>query len=128
MQKTMTIIIADDEEVILDLIGYEFNQAGFNIIRAENGEQAFDKARSFELASGHPIDLVISDIRMPVCSGYGLVKRLRSAGMTALPVILITGFSGFEGEDLAPEGIEVVSKPFKINALVDKVQTLLKVA
>ncbi len=128
MNKTMTIIIADDEEVIRDLIGYEFNQAGFNIIRAENGEQAFDKARSYELVSGHPIDLVISDIRMPVCSGYGLVKKLRSSGMASLPVILITGFSGVEGEDIAPEGIEVINKPFKINTLVNKAQALLKVA
>ncbi|ENO94855.1 polar differentiation response regulator [Thauera sp. 28] len=83
------IVIVDDNEANLELVGYLLEAGGHTVLRAEDGEQA--------LALVHQLprpDLVISDLRMPVMDGFELLSRIRQdATLDGLPVIAVTAFS-----------------------------------
>lgn len=70
--STIKIIIADDEPDILEFTGRALKAAGLEVIKAENGLQAVDFARSM-----NP-DIVVLDIMMPVMTGYEACRILRS--------------------------------------------------
>lgn len=122
MTMNKTILIADDETHILNVLSIKLQNAGYNVLSAENGAEAF------ELACAQTPDLVITDYQMPQLSGLELCSKLHSHGATAqTPAILLTarGFSMSE-TDLASQNIrEVMTKPFSPREILAKVQELL---
>ena len=79
---------------------------------------------SFDSTSD-PVDLIVSDIRMPVCSGLDILKGLRAARW-ATPVILMTAFGDDETRLRANRlGAVLVDKPFQMSALREMVKGLL---
>lgn len=86
-----TVLVADDSLTSRTLVSSVLEQAGYRVILAYDGDNAF------QLLQGHAVDLVVSDVEMPVLDGYGLVKRIRaSAATSSLPAILITSLSAPE--------------------------------
>lgn len=83
------IVIVDDNDANLELVGYLLAAGGHMVLRAEDGAQAL------ALVHQQPRpDLVISDLRMPVMDGFELLSRIRQdATLDALPVIAVTAFS-----------------------------------
>lgn len=80
-----TIVIAEDEVVLLKALTLELGKAGYEVICASNGEAAL------EVISRLKPDLVILDIIMPKLSGLEALKRLRkSTGGKKIPVIMLT--------------------------------------
>jgi DNA-binding NtrC family response regulator len=72
-----------------------------------------------------PIDLIVSDVRMPVCSGLDILKGLRNAHWST-PVILMTGFGdGDLRASAAHLGAFLFEKPFQASDLKEKVRELL---
>ncbi len=85
------ILLVDDERSIRQPLVYELRKAGFFISQADNGKVALDAihaARDVE----NPVDLVITDIQMPVMSGLDLLAEIRKQRIN-VPVILISGYS-----------------------------------
>ena len=94
----------------LDLLGYVVRQAG-------NAEEALEWLTKEEFL------LMITDIRLKNGTGFDLVKQLRSQNYT-LPVLYITGFSGFSEQ--RNKDREILIKPFTGQELQQKINTILK--
>jgi len=121
----MTVLVIDDDPVIVKLLRVNFELEGFNVISAGDGREGVEMARA------ERPDVVVSDIMMPVMNGLELVSTLKSDPETAdLPVLLLSAKAqmadvqrGFElGAD------DYVTKPFDPIELIDKVTALAAAA
>lgn len=117
-----TILIADDEERIVTLIGDFLENAGYKTIRAFDGDAALDAVK------GNDIDLCIVDIMMPGLDGWALTREIRK--FSSVPIIMLSArgeeFDMLEGFDAGID--EYVTKPFSPAVLVKRVEALLKLS
>ena len=116
-----SILVAEDDHAIRTLITTKLKQENYTIYIAENGEEALS------LMEKHQVDLLISDIMMPVMDGYALVKALRETKYT-LPILMITAKSQLESlEEAFKLGVDdYMVKPIRLAELVLRVQALLR--
>ena len=119
------ILVVDDEINITQILEFSIGAEGYEVIAAQNGEEAIDKARREQP------DLIILDIMMPIIDGYEACRILKANPLTKnIPVILLTA----KGRDIDKRlGYEVgatdyIIKPFSPNKLIDKIQKLLSCA
>lgn len=115
-----TILIVDDEQSILDLLQYNLEKSGYNVVVASNGLEAI------HLAHRHHPDLAILDITMPGMDGLEVCTRLRIDLGT--PVILLTA-RDTEVDKIV--GLEIgaddyVTKPFSPRELVARIKAVLR--
>jgi two-component system response regulator YesN len=90
------------------------------VICAEHGAEAL------EILSANKIDLLVSDIRMPVMDGIALVKKMRKTGLKPR-VILVTGFKDTAVPDAYTLGVDaIVEKPFDRGQLLRTMQHCLE--
>ena len=110
-EQQNTLLFVDDEPNILAALRRLFRPLGYRIFIAESG------AQGLEIFDSETIDLVISDMRMPVTSGMQILKALRRAGRD-VPFILLSAF-GDEATRAEAEalGAVFVAKPFDLNVL-----------
>ena len=71
MEYTNTVLIVDDSPIVTQVLSFMIRKAGYNIISAVDGEKAL------ELLDGRDIDLVITDLNMPILDGLELIKEIR---------------------------------------------------
>lgn len=117
VQKSPLILIVDDEPEIREIIANVLSDAGYQTAEAGNGKEAQ------AIVSRESVSLIISDVRMPVCSGIDL---LRAVGKK-VPVILISGFSEVSQTEAIKLGaIGFFSKPMHLDALLECVEEALK--
>jgi DNA-binding response OmpR family regulator len=118
----VTILVADDEDDIRELVVYRLGRAGYAVVEARDGEEAVRQATE------HIPDLAVLDVMMPKLDGYEVTRRLRETDATkAIPVILLTARAqeadvsrGFEvGAD------DYLKKPFSPDELVSRVRAVL---
>jgi two-component system cell cycle sensor histidine kinase/response regulator CckA len=114
-----TILVAEDEDAIRTLVALTVQAAGHHVITATNGVEAVSRFRF----SPDRFDLVITDLKMPVMSGLALIKLIRDT-KPSMKIICISGYS----EDQVPEGVELLRKPFQLDALRSCVEKLLSAA
>jgi len=119
------ILVVDDEAHILHVVSLKLRNAGYEVITAGDGEEAFD------LAMQQSPDLIITDLQMPFMSGLELCERLKQQEATAdIPALMLTarGFS-LTQDDLARTNIVAVfSKPFSPREVLGKVQQMIHAA
>ncbi len=117
-----TILIADDEERIVALIGDFLENAGYKTVRV------FDGAKALKAVQSQTIDLCIVDIMMPELDGWALTREIRR--FSNLPIIMLSAraeeFDMLEGFDAGID--EYVTKPFSPAVLVKRVEALLKLS
>ncbi len=81
------VLLVDDNNAALTLMAVSLKELGCSILSAENGKEALDI-----LHSGASVDLVVTDLQMPVMDGLELLHEIRaSETLKELPVILCTG-------------------------------------
>ena len=117
-----TVLVADDETHILNVVSIKLQNAGFNVVTAEDGAAAHALA-----LSDHP-DLVITDYQMPLLSGLELAGKLRADPSTRdIPVILLTarGFALSENDKSSGNIRRVIAKPFSPREVLNVVYQLL---
>jgi two-component system, OmpR family, alkaline phosphatase synthesis response regulator PhoP len=122
MTKKKRVLVVDDERDILDLLRYNLQREGYEVLTAQNGEEALAKA------STRP-DLILLDVMMPVLDGLETCKRLKSAPATArIPIIFLTARSAELDEVLGLElGAEdYVQKPISQRRLMARVKVVLR--
>jgi DNA-binding response OmpR family regulator len=109
------------------LVAESLRKDDYEVIEESDGGRLLVRLASvysFDRRS-RPFDLVVSDIRMPVCSGLEIVKGLREAHWKT-PVILMTAFGDDETKERAARlGALLVDKPFKMDVLRLVVRGLL---
>lgn len=112
------ILIVDDEPELANVIAFELEDVGYETICAFSGVEALD------IALSKPFDLIVSDIRMPKGDGVTLLKQIKLK-LPLLPVVLISGFSDYEDQELLNLGaIRVLKKPqdlAEIKSIVDSI-------
>jgi DNA-binding response OmpR family regulator len=116
-----TILIAEDERKLRELVRSYLEQAGFTVLTTASGAEALSLA-----ASAAP-DLLILDLGLPDVSGEAVAQELRIAG-TAPPILMLTARSGEEdrvrGLELGAD--DYVTKPFSPRELVLRAQAILR--
>lgn len=118
-----TILIVDDEADLLDLIEYNLEKEGYNVIKAENGQDCIKLARKY-----NP-DLIILDIMMPKMTGIEVCKVLKDDPILKVrPVIFLTarGDEKTEIEGLEMGADDFLSKPISTSKLVSRIRTVLR--
>lgn len=117
------VLVAEDEASLATLLKYNLEQADFDVIAADNGEQAY------QLAVERTPDVVLLDWMLPVLSGVDVCQKLRSNAATAsLPIILVTarGEESDRIKGLDSGADDYVTKPFSPNELVARIKALLR--
>ncbi|HTV01394.1 MAG TPA: sigma-54 dependent transcriptional regulator, partial [Luteitalea sp.] len=106
------ILVVDDERSMREFLGIMLVRDGYDVVVAENGAQAMAALRQ------RPFDLLISDIRMPDCSGIDVLRDAKGV-QADLPGILMTAFSSTQTaiEALRTGALDYISKPFDIDEM-----------
>jgi len=117
------LLIVDDEKDIVDLVAYNLEKEGHEVLKAYDGE------RALQIVRAKTPDLVILDLMLPGIQGLEVCKRLRRDPATAaVPIIMLTA----KGEEVDKVlGLEVgaddyVTKPFSVKELVARVKAVLR--
>jgi CheY-like chemotaxis protein len=111
------ILVVDDDQSVRGLVSTTLKSAGNRILTAANGEEAVAIYRSY----ADQIDVVVTDMNMPVMDGVQEILRIRMTNPSA-KFICMTGDSA----DRCPEGVVLLSKPFSIEKLLQAVDGLLR--
>lgn len=120
MQK---ILIVEDERDIADLVGFNLERAGFEVLKAHDG------ITGVELAIQHRPDLIILDLMLPGKDGYGVFKEIRRDSRSRdIPVIMLTARAQTEDriQGLEAGADDYLTKPFSPKELMLRVQAVLK--
>ena len=123
MKNEGTIMLVDDERLILDVGQRMIQKLGYQFVTARGGEQALELFNQ----NHHDIDLVILDMIMPGLSGGDTFDRLRAIAPKA-KVILSSGYSiNGEASTILDRGCNgFIQKPFNMKQLEDKISEVLK--
>ena len=115
------ILIVEDDKELSMLFQKVLEKSGYQVKSASDGAQAL------EVLDREYIDLIISDIMMPVMDGYELVSELRSAGYQ-IPVLMITAKSSFDDmrQGFLAGADDYMVKPVNVNEILLRVQALLR--
>lgn len=119
-----TILIAEDQEQVREILELGLGQSGYQLIVAKDGQQAIDKG----MQHSGKIDLILSDSIMPGASGCKVVETLREKYPNS-KVVIMSGLPQQESEEC--QGLEVdayVDKPFSIRKLLELIEELVAVA
>ena len=122
-KRDIKILLVDDEPDILEIVGYNLSQVGYQVYTAENGQKALKTAKE------HLPHLIILDVMMPVMDGIEACEKLRA--IPELSETVIT-FLTARGEDYSQvAGLDAgaddyITKPIKPKVLVSKVKSLLR--
>lgn len=115
------ILVAEDDQSLNKIITTKLKQSNFHVYSVANGQEVLD------ILDQQQIDLLITDIMMPVMDGYTCVKLLREADYD-LPILMMTAKSQFESlEQAFKVGVDdYLVKPIRLQELVIRVKALLR--
>ncbi len=117
------ILLVDDEADILELLEYNLEQEGFEVVKAMDGEEAV------ALAKKEKPDLVLLDIMMPRMDGIEACRQIRALpGLESVYVIFLTArseeYSELAGFDVGAD--DYISKPIKPRVLLSRIHAVLR--
>ena len=123
MAADVTVLVVDDDPVIMRLLEVNFEMEGYAVLTATDGEQALHLART------RGPDLIVCDIMMPKVNGLEVVEQLRGDAATReLPIILLSAKAQAsevqKGLDVGAD--DYITKPFDPLELIERVQALLQ--
>jgi signal transduction histidine kinase/ActR/RegA family two-component response regulator len=126
-----TVLLVDDEAIVRASAAEVLRLRGWKVIEAEDGRTGL-QALHQALRNGktNAIDLLVADIGLPGgLNGRQLADAARAA-VSDLPVLLITGYAGrtLNGKGKLESGMELLVKPFTLDDLAERVQSMIKLA
>ena len=122
-ESTGTILLVEDEDGVRELTARTLIIQGYQVLVAGNGQEALQVSRGFE---GH-IDMLLTDVVMPLMDGRALVKQLQPQR----PEMRVLYMSGYADRPLVKQfmsdpNIAFLAKPFTMESLIAKVHTVLE--
>ncbi|HKX86328.1 MAG TPA: response regulator transcription factor [Flavobacterium sp.] len=122
-KKDIKILLVDDEVDILEIVGYNLTQEGYQIFTADNGKKAIEKAKK------HLPHLIIMDVMMPEMDGMEACENIRKIPELSQTIITFLtarseDYSQVAGFDAGAD--DYITKPIKPKVLVSKVKALLR--
>ena len=120
-----TILLAEDEEPVRNVLARFLNAKGFNVLEAEDGLAAVRIAEEYQ----NQIDLLITDMVMPGMQGHELARQMTSL-RPDIKIIFISGYMPAQEmrDEMVRTGAPFIQKPFTPSLLVEKVRELMKLA
>ncbi|MCR4659449.1 MAG: response regulator transcription factor [Bacteroidales bacterium] len=115
------ILIVDDEQDIREILSFNLEAEGYDVLCAASGEEAV------EVLSGTKVDLIMLDVMMERMSGFDVARQLRAGG-DATPVIFLTALAD-EASQLEGFGAgadDYVAKPFSFSTVLARVKAVLR--
>ena len=108
-----TILIAEDNSDVLEMMSFMITNLGYQVVEAENGAVAVEKTKQY-----HP-DLILMDMAMPEMDGLQATQIIREvAEFRRLPIVAVTAFDrSYHQKALAAGCDEVVPKPVDFDGL-----------
>lgn len=122
-EKKEKLLVVEDDGDIRELISFNLEMCGYEVIRASDGMEGWEKAKE------EKPDLMVLDLMLPGMDGFEVCRRLKSDKATqSVPVIMLTARS--EEENMV-KGLELgaddyVTKPFSPRVLVARVKAVLR--
>jgi len=119
---TKRILVVEDQEDNRQILRDLLANAGFEMIEAEDGQQALTQAAK------HKPDLILMDIQLPLLDGYEATRRIKAnPDLKDIPIIVVTSYalSGDEEKAHAAGCDAYVAKPFSPRALLAKIREYL---
>ena len=114
-----TILIVDDSATLRASVNFVLTDAGYNVLQAKNGEEGLAKLLENK-RTGEKVDMINSDINMPVMDGITFIKEVKKGDFRFIPILILTTESEnskkMEGKAAGASGWLV--KPFKPEQLV----------
>jgi two-component system, chemotaxis family, chemotaxis protein CheY len=119
---TKTVLSVDDSVSVLQLVKLTLTGGGYNVVQAGNGAEGLAKAK------GGGIDMVLTDLNMPVMNGIAMIRELRRLPQcTGMPIIFLTTESAanMKQEAKAAGATGWITKPFQQEQLLAVVRKVL---
>ncbi|PIE41572.1 MAG: response regulator [Gammaproteobacteria bacterium] len=116
------ILAVDDSASMRQMVSFTLQGAGHDVIEASDGQEAFDKAKT------QSVDLVLSDVNMPVMDGITLIKYLRGLDTYKYtPILMLTTESSGEkkSEGKAAGATGWIVKPFNPDQLLNTINKVI---
>jgi CheY-like chemotaxis protein len=115
----VSVLVAEDDKLIRTIFAEIVKGEGFAVVEAENGQSALD------LVASQKIDMIISDMKMPVMNGFDLLVAVKKTH-PEIPVTVITGFNSeyLEADALAAGADAYITKPFKVTDISETLQKM----
>jgi CheY-like chemotaxis protein len=122
-QGSGVILLVEDQDAVREMLKKALTLGGYNVLAAAGGEEAITLVAEHE----GPIDLLITDVVMPVMSGRELAERL-TVERPGMKVLFVSGFAdrAVVHHGMLSPGINYLQKPFPLSELARKVQEILK--
>ncbi len=118
--KDAAVLIVDDEPDLRDILAGWFRRTEAKVLVAENGAEAL------KVIAAHRVDVVVSDVRMPVMDGITLLKNVKASRDYKSSVLFLSGFTDIEPREAYDLGVEaIMSKPVDRKALLAIVTRVL---
>jgi CheY-like chemotaxis protein len=114
MSRPSTILVADDEPALLEVIVGILTEADYSVLTAADGFEAV------RLVADNPVDLLITDVKMPGIDGFELARQAKVI-RPRLYVIYLSGYAPEGEEYTGPVFGPIVQKPLRMRDLLDEV-------
>ena len=111
----MRVLTVDDSRTMLTMLQQTLSEAGFEVLQAEDGRQGL------AVLASEPVDVVITDINMPVMDGIEFIRQVRASGLhQSLPILILTTETSQDKRDQgkAAGGTGWIVKPFDPEKLI----------
>jgi two-component system chemotaxis response regulator CheY len=118
----MRVLTVDDSRTILAMLHHTLSGAGYDVLQAADGQQGLD------VLDTERVDIVITDINMPVMDGIEFIRRVRASGRHAsLPILILTTETSQDKRDQgrAAGGTGWIVKPFDPQKLISVIQRVV---
>ena len=116
------ILLVEDEEVLLNIVGSVLGEEGYNV------EKSLTAEGGLQLCESCQPDLIICDVRMGEMDGFVMLEQLKATEkFKNIPFVFLTGFNDTEGKK---KGLRLgaqayITKPFDVDELLEKVRNLV---
>lgn len=119
MSPSPTVLVVDDEEPLLVIVARWLARAGYQVLTATNGRDGL------AIAATRPVDLIVSDVRMPVMDGVEMVTRLPGLVSVLPRVVFVSGFNTIDQASCAELGVAaILEKPVDKHVLLETIGRL----
>ena len=119
---TLRVLTVDDSRTILAMLHHTLSNAGFEVLQAEDGQQGLD------VLMRESVDVVITDINMPVMDGIEFIRHVRATGNhQSLPILILTTETSQDKRELgkAAGGTGWIVKPFDPEKLISVIHRVV---
>ena len=118
----MRVLTVDDSRTILAMLHHTLSNAGYEVLQAEDGQ------KGLEVLARETVDLVITDINMPVMDGIQFIREIRGSGRhNSLPILILTTETSQDKRDQgrAAGGTGWIVKPFDPEKLISVIHRVV---